>query len=92
MTAELTLGLARAAALVLGRSARGESRRAVAVVARDPRVSGEFIAAAVSAGLASAGAAFLVYTGVALALRRLAAWRARRRILPVRETQNARVA
>ncbi|WP_336658858.1 phosphoglucosamine mutase [Leucobacter sp. USHLN153] len=55
VTAELALGLARAAALVLGRSARGESRRAVAVVARDPRVSGEFIAAAVSAGLASAG-------------------------------------
>jgi hypothetical protein len=44
------------------------------------------------AGLASAGGAFLVYTGVALALRRLAAWRARRRELPTRETQNARVA
>lgn len=55
VTAELAMHLAHAAALVLGRSARGESRRAVAVVARDPRVSGEFIAAAVSAGLASAG-------------------------------------
>jgi hypothetical protein len=44
------------------------------------------------AGLASAGGAFLVYTGVALALRRLATWRARRRELPARETQNARVA
>ena len=55
VTAELALSLARAAALVLGRSARSESRRAVAVVARDPRVSGEFISAAVSAGLASAG-------------------------------------
>jgi uncharacterized iron-regulated membrane protein len=44
------------------------------------------------AGLASAGGAFLVYTGVALALRRLAAWRARRRELPARETQTARVA
>ena len=55
VTAELALSLARAAALVLGRTARGESRRAVAVVARDPRVSGEFISAAVSAGLASAG-------------------------------------
>ncbi len=44
------------------------------------------------AGLASAGGAFLVYTGVALALRRLAAWRARHRALPARETQNARVA
>ncbi|QIM18157.1 phosphoglucosamine mutase [Leucobacter coleopterorum] len=55
VTAELALNLADAAALVLGRSARGESRRAVAVVARDPRVSGEFISAAVAAGLASAG-------------------------------------
>ncbi|MBK0420700.1 phosphoglucosamine mutase [Leucobacter sp. CSA2] len=55
VTADLALNLAHAAALVLGRSARGESRRAVAVLARDPRVSGEFISAAVSAGLASAG-------------------------------------
>jgi uncharacterized iron-regulated membrane protein len=45
------------------------------------------------AGAASAGGAFLVYTGVALALRRLAAWRARRRAAsPERETQDARVA
>lgn len=55
VTAELALHLAKAAAFVLGRQARSESRRAVAVVARDPRVSGEFIAAAVAAGLASAG-------------------------------------
>lgn len=55
VTAELALHLAKAAAFVLGRRARSESRRAVAVVARDPRVSGEFIAAAVAAGLASAG-------------------------------------
>ncbi|RGE24264.1 phosphoglucosamine mutase [Leucobacter sp. wl10] len=55
VTAGLALDLAHAAALVLGRSARGESRRAIAVIARDPRVSGEFISAAVSAGLASAG-------------------------------------
>lgn len=55
VTADLALNLAHAAALVLGRSARSESRRAIAVVARDPRVSGEFISAAVSAGLASAG-------------------------------------
>ena len=55
VTAELALNLAQAAALVLGRDARSESRRPTAVVARDPRVSGEFIAAAVSAGLASAG-------------------------------------
>lgn len=55
VTAELALNLAKAAAFVLGRDARGGSRRATAVVARDPRISGEFIAAAVSAGLASAG-------------------------------------
>ena len=55
ITADLALRLAHAAALVLGRNARGESRRATAVVARDPRVSGEFITAAVSAGLAAAG-------------------------------------
>ena len=40
---------------MLGRNARAESRRATAVVARDPRVSGEFIAAAVASGLAAAG-------------------------------------
>ena len=55
VTAELALGLAQSAAFVLGREARAESRRARAIVARDPRVSGEFIAAAVAAGLASAG-------------------------------------
>ncbi len=45
------------------------------------------------AGAASAGGAFLVYTGLALALRRLAAWRARRRAASTaRETQDARVA
>ncbi len=60
ITAELALGLAQAAALVLtqGRHAdavRGEGRRPRAVIARDPRVSGEFISAAVAAGLASSG-------------------------------------
>lgn len=55
VTAELALNLAQASAFVLGRKARSESRRATAVVARDPRVSGEFISAAVTAGLASAG-------------------------------------
>ncbi len=49
------MALAQGAALVLGRQARQEGRRPVAVVARDPRISGEFIAAAVSAGLASSG-------------------------------------
>jgi uncharacterized iron-regulated membrane protein len=45
------------------------------------------------AGLASLGGAFLVYTGIALALRRLAAWRRRR--VPAREaieTPDVRVA
>ncbi|WP_167143209.1 phosphoglucosamine mutase [Canibacter zhoujuaniae] len=55
VTAELALNLSKAAAFVLGREARFESRRATAVLARDPRVSGEFISAAVAAGLASAG-------------------------------------
>ena len=60
VTADLALGLAQAAAQVLthGRHAdqlRTEGRRPKAVLARDPRVSGEFIAAAVSAGLASSG-------------------------------------
>lgn len=55
ITAESALALAQGAALVLGRTARQEGRRPVAVVARDPRISGEFISAAVSAGLASSG-------------------------------------
>ena len=46
-----------------------------------------------AAGLASAGGAFLVYTGIALALRRLAAWRSRQRAASMpRETPSARVA
>ena len=44
------------------------------------------------AGLASAGGGFLVWTGVALALRRLSGWRARRRSSKEDETQDARVA
>jgi len=60
LTVELSLGLAQAAAVVLGRGQfadgrRASGRRPIAVIARDPRVSGEFIAAAVSAGLASSG-------------------------------------
>jgi uncharacterized iron-regulated membrane protein len=43
------------------------------------------------AGLASAGGAFLVWTGISLALRRLAAWRARRRVR-MSETPVSRVA
>ncbi len=60
LTAELALHLAQATAVVLGqgRSAearKAEGRRLTAVVARDPGVSGEFLAAAVAAGLASSG-------------------------------------
>jgi uncharacterized iron-regulated membrane protein len=45
------------------------------------------------AGIASAGGAVLVWTGVALALRRFAAWRSRRRAATIRnETPDARVA
>ncbi|MCO5294801.1 MAG: phosphoglucosamine mutase [Homoserinimonas sp.] len=60
LTVELSLRLAQAAAVVLGKGKYAEERRAtghrpVAVLARDPRVSGEFIAAAVAAGLASSG-------------------------------------
>jgi phosphoglucosamine mutase len=55
ITVELSVGLAQSAASVLGEPARAGGRRPLAVVARDPRVSGEFIAAAVAAGLASSG-------------------------------------
>ncbi|MCJ1681946.1 MULTISPECIES: phosphoglucosamine mutase [unclassified Rathayibacter] len=55
VTADLALGLAQAAARVLGAAARAEGRRPLAVLARDPRISGQFIGAAVAAGLASAG-------------------------------------
>ena len=55
VTADLALGLAQAAARVLGATARAEGRRPLAVLARDPRISGQFIGAAVAAGLASAG-------------------------------------
>ncbi len=60
LTVELSLRLAQAAAVVLGKGRHADGRRAsgrrpVAVLARDPRVSGEFIGAAVAAGLASSG-------------------------------------
>lgn len=55
LTAELALSLARAAALVLGEESRSNGVRPKAVIARDPRISGEFIASAVAAGLASSG-------------------------------------
>lgn len=60
LTVELALGLSQAAAVVLGKGRfadgrRASGRRPIAVVARDPRVSGEFISSAVAAGLASSG-------------------------------------
>ncbi|AYG02956.1 phosphoglucosamine mutase [Gryllotalpicola protaetiae] len=60
LTAELALNVAQAAAIVLGTGREADARRAAgkrptAVVARDPRVSGEFLIAAVAAGLASSG-------------------------------------
>jgi phosphoglucosamine mutase len=60
LSARLALDLAAAAAGVLAGTgafaeARDERRRPVAVVGRDPRASGEFLEAAVVAGLAGAG-------------------------------------
>ncbi|MFD6416812.1 phosphoglucosamine mutase [Streptomyces sp. NPDC060194] len=55
LTAELALGLSVAAAHVLGEAGSAAGPRPVAVVGRDPRASGEFLEAAVVAGLASAG-------------------------------------
>jgi phosphoglucosamine mutase len=58
LTAELALDLSVAAAHVLGEAgqlASGGRVRPLAVVGRDPRASGEFLEAAVVAGLASAG-------------------------------------
>ncbi len=55
ITAELALNLAVAAAHVLGDRGDFQGHRPRAVVGRDPRASGEFLSAAVVAGLASAG-------------------------------------
>jgi phosphoglucosamine mutase len=55
LTAELALDLSVAAAHVLGEGGVFAGHRPVAVVGRDTRVSGEFLEAAVVAGLASAG-------------------------------------
>jgi phosphoglucosamine mutase len=60
LTAGLAMGLAAAAARVLAGTgefayAREAHRRPVAVVGRDPRASGEFLEAAVVAGLAASG-------------------------------------
>ena len=60
LTAHMALGLAQAAASVLtqGRHAsevKSLGRRPRAVIGRDPRVSGDFLSAAVASGLASSG-------------------------------------
>ena len=53
LTAELALGLSVAAAHVLADAGAFEGHRPRAVVGRDPRASGEFLEAAVVAGLAA---------------------------------------
>ena len=55
ITADFALRLAQAAAIVLGDYSRSRGERPRAVIAKDPRVSSDFIAAAVSAGLAASG-------------------------------------
>jgi phosphoglucosamine mutase len=55
LTAELALTLSVAATRVLAEAGAFAGHRPTAVVGRDPRASGEFLEAAVVAGLASAG-------------------------------------
>lgn len=55
LTAELALNLSVAAAHVLAEAGEFGGHTPMAVVGRDPRASGEFLEAAVVAGLASAG-------------------------------------
>ncbi|AQP49904.1 phosphoglucosamine mutase [Tessaracoccus flavescens] len=55
LTAELALDLSVAAAHILGEAGAFSGHRPTALVGRDPRASGEFLEAAVVAGLASAG-------------------------------------
>ena len=55
LTAELALDLSVAAAHVLSERGAFADHRPIAVVGRDPRASGEFLEAAVVAGLASSG-------------------------------------
>ena len=55
LTAGLALDLSVAAAHVLADLGEFEGHRPLAVVGRDPRISGQFLEAAVVAGLASAG-------------------------------------
>ena len=55
ITAEMALAVSIAAARVLGQAGADPGHRPKAVVGRDPRASGEFLGAAVVAGLAAAG-------------------------------------
>ena len=55
LTAPMALKLGAAAATVLTQNRRSESRRPTALIGRDPRVSGEMLAAAMAAGMASKG-------------------------------------
>jgi len=55
LTADLALNLSVAAARALGDKGAYGGHRAVAVVGRDTRASGEFLGSAVCAGFASAG-------------------------------------
>ncbi|MBA9001264.1 MULTISPECIES: phosphoglucosamine mutase [Thermomonospora] len=55
LTARLAMDLSVAAARVLGEAGAFAGHRPTAVVGRDPRASGEFLEAAVVAGLAEAG-------------------------------------
>mgnify|MGYP002716462764 FL=1 len=55
LTAPLAMQLGAAAATVLTRDRASERRRPMALIGRDPRVSGEMLAAAMAAGMASKG-------------------------------------
>lgn len=55
LTAPLAMKLGAAAATVLTRGANPGKRRPTAIIGRDPRVSGEMLAAAMAAGMASKG-------------------------------------
>jgi len=55
ITVESALKLAQAAAIVLGEESRKRGQKPIAVIGRDPRISGEFLAAAIASGLASSG-------------------------------------
>lgn len=55
ITATNALLIAQAAAIVLGEESRKNGNKPKAVIGRDPRISGEFLSAAVAAGLASSG-------------------------------------